>query len=160
MLPVCPLLCTGTHPWQVLSPVHSLSWSLSGGCSEGDCVSLASKCSVFLGPLWRGDGESCVSFGRVCAAFADSWNILVREHLWYFLSGAACLPLERPKRHQKALIFKAFLGKDITILCFLPYSRQSLSYKNKQIAWWVACIQHLAKLDQFAKCWYLFSWMT
>lgn len=118
------------NPWQVLSPVHTLRWSLclSGGCSEGDCVSLASTCPVFLGWLWRGDGESCASFafGGVCAAFAVSWNILVREHLWYFLSGAACLPLEGPKRHQKALIFKAFLGKGITILCFLPYSGQSL----------------------------------
>lgn len=102
------------NSWQVLSPVHTLTcWlCLSGGCSEGDFVSLAFRCSAFLGQLWRRDGEC--------------WHILVREHLRSFLSGAACLPLERPKRHQKALIFKAFLGKDITILCFLPYSSQSL----------------------------------
>lgn len=36
----------------------------------------------------------------------------------------------------------------------------SSSHKNKQISWWAACIQHLAKLDQFAKCWCPFSWMT
>lgn len=152
------------NPWQVLSPVHTLRWSLclSGGCSEGDCVSLASTCPVFLGWLWRGDGESCASFafGGVCAAFAVSWNILVREHVWYFLSGAACLPLEGPKRHQKALIFKAFLGKDITILFSSLLRSGSSSHKNKQISWWAASIQHLAKLDQFAKCWCLFSWMT
>lgn len=148
MLPVCTLLCTGTRGrfWAQWGGLH-----LSG-------LQVLSVSGTAVKRWWQ--SSASFAFSGVCAAFAVSWNILVREHLWYFLSGAACLPLERTKRHQKALIFKAFLGKDITILCFLPYSSQSSSHKNKQIAWWVACIQHLAKLDQFAKCWCLFSWMT
>lgn len=62
------------------------------------------------------------------------------------------------RKAQKALIFKAFLGKGITILlCFLPSSGQSPSHKNKQTYWQAAGSQHLVKLDQFAKWRWLFS---
>ena len=167
-----PLMCTSLtrKSW-----IHGVFWAQStrsvdhSACKVavlkwgGLCLfGLQMSSGVFLGWVRRGDGEGCAcfAFGGVHAAFAVSWNVLIREHLRYFLAGATCLPLERPKRHQKAFIFKAFLGKDITILlCFLPYSSQSLhpTKTNRQTDWQVVYIQHLAKLDQFAKCRWLFS---
>lgn len=97
-------------------------------CSTGETVS-----------LWPPDAPWCIcgeGTGRAVYLLGEFVLPLHQRALTVLLLRATCLPLERPKRHQKVLVFKAFLGKDRTILlCFPPYSSQSPPHENKQPDW-------------------------
>lgn len=83
-----------------------------------------------LDALWCISGEGT---GRAVHLLGEFVLPLHQRALTVLLFRVTCLPSERPKRHQKVLVFKAFLEKDRTILlCFPPYSSQSPSHKNKQ----------------------------
>lgn len=110
------------------------------------------------GVVWRGDGEGCASFafGEVHAAFGVSWNRVLmvppfRNNLFAF---------GKAQKTPKGTYFQSIPGERYNnSSVFSSFSSQGPhpTKTNTQTGWQVACIQHLSKLDQFAKWQWLFS---